>query len=334
VRRRALAERLSESTRESPLGHRLPLQGLTRDPDAEREAAMERSPFEELDPLPGYTTEALDPCEAEATGATRRPPGTALCVETRAEIRVDQLYPPDQAALRLGRIVIGSFETAPEARTAALRTLLLLGLLGRFAKIDDDGTLVRWGSALHDRFMLPHVSWQDLRDVVADLNDAGYPFQLDWFEPILALRFPILGRIQIGPIALELRTAHEPWTLLAEEATGGSVSRFLDVANDRVQVRLTELTPGRYLLVCNDQPVPLQATGTHGECVAGVRSKVWNPPATLHPTHPLPLPSLPPPRVRLGGFLPHGSGRDSLTAPTPQQDPHRPYLLDLTQRGR
>lgn len=204
----------------------------------------------------------------------------------RAEIRTDQLYSPEQAGMRLGRVIIGAFETAPEERTAALQTLLLHGLLSRFARVGDDAKLVRWGTALHDRFMLPQALWQDLGSVISDLNDAGHPFQLEWFQPILALRFPVLGHVQLGAIALELQRAHEPWPLLAEEVSGGGMSRFLDMANERMQVRLSGLTPERYTLVCNDRSVPLQATGVHGEYVAGVRYKVWNPPATMHPTRP------------------------------------------------
>ncbi len=204
----------------------------------------------------------------------------------QAEIRVDQLHPPERASLRLGQIQIRAFETAPEERTAALQTLLLLGLLGRFARHGDAGTLTRFGGDLHDRFMLPRILWEDLREVVADLNTAGYPFQLEWFEPLLSLRFPLLGRVQLGSIGLELYTAHEPWPLLAEEVAGGGVTRFLDVANERLQVRLTALTPGRHALVCNDRRVSLRSTGTHGEYIAGVRFKVWNPPATMHPTRP------------------------------------------------
>ncbi len=202
----------------------------------------------------------------------------------RAEIRVDQLYAPERASLRLGRILISSFETAPEERLAALQSLLVLGLLGRFAQHPDGAELQRWGAALHDRFMLPGVLWEDLSGVIEDLNAAGYPFQLEWFEPLMALRFPVLGRVQLGEITLELRAAHEPWTLLAEEVSAGGVARFIDVANERVQVRLSGLIPARYVLACNGCRVPLQATAVHGEYLAGVRYKVANPPATLHPT--------------------------------------------------
>ena len=38
------------------------------------------------------------------------------------------------------------------------------------------------------------------------------------------------------------------------------------------------------VLACNGYRVPLQGTGVHGECLAGVRYKVANPPATRHPT--------------------------------------------------
>lgn len=204
----------------------------------------------------------------------------------RAEIRVDELYPPGRAGLRLGRIHIGSFETAPNESLAALQSLLVLGLLGRSVRAQECEELVRWGPALHDQFMLPDVLWDDLCAVVEDLNDVGYPFQLSWFEPLMALRFPILGVVQLGEITLELRTAHEPWPLLAEQASAAGMARFIDMANERVQVKLSGLTPLRYVLACNGHRVPLQNTGTHAKYLAGVRYKVTNPPATLHPTIP------------------------------------------------
>ncbi|MEY4579765.1 MAG: hypothetical protein RL701_4468 [Pseudomonadota bacterium] len=202
----------------------------------------------------------------------------------RAEIRVDQLYAPERASKRLGRVEIGSFETAPHAHVAALQSLLTLGLLGHFARTPDSGKLERWGTAIHDRFMLPHILWDDLRSVLRDLDASGYPFQLEWFESLKNQRFPTLGTVQIGTISFELQSAHEPWPLLAEEVTSDGVTRFIDAANERMQTRLSGLTPSRYALLCNGHQVPLQATGVQGEFVAGVRYKIANPPATLHPT--------------------------------------------------
>lgn len=203
-----------------------------------------------------------------------------------AEIRMDQLYAPERDSKRLGRVYIHAFELAPHPQIATLHTLLVHGLIGRFARVADSRELTRWGSALHDRFMLPALLLNDLREVIGDLQAVGYPFQLGWFEPLIALRLPELGQVSIGNISLTLQTALEPWPLLAEEVTAGGVARFIDAANERLQIKLTGLTPGRYTLACNGHGVPLQPTGAHGEFVAGVRYKIANPPSTLHPTIP------------------------------------------------
>ena len=202
----------------------------------------------------------------------------------RAQIRIDQLFAPERASRRQGKVVVHAFETAPEPRIQALQILLLQALIGRFARLWDSGKLERWGAALCDRFLLPRMLWEDLREVIADLNAAGYPFQLEWFEPLLKLRFPELGAVALGEISLSLTTALEPWPVLAEEVTGGGVARFIDTANERLQVGLKGLTPGRHVLICNDERVPLQQVGDFGEYVAGVRYKVVNPVSTLHPT--------------------------------------------------
>jgi uncharacterized protein (DUF2126 family) len=51
-----------------------------------------------------------------------------------------------------------------------------------------------------------------------------------------------------------------------------------------VQVRATGLAPERYQVACNGIQIPLHATGTAGEFVAGVRYRAWQPPSALHPT--------------------------------------------------
>jgi len=204
----------------------------------------------------------------------------------RAEIRVDALYDPARAARRLGQVTVGSFETAPVATLATLQAVLLRALVARFARDPETGALAPWTGALHDRFMLPLVLWEDLRAVLADLEAAGYPLQTAWFEPLLARRFPLLGSVQFGDIRLELRQAHEPWPVLAEEVTAAGVARFFDASLDRVEVRAHGLTPGRHVLECNGEWVPLQPGGAVGRYVAGVRFKAAQLPATLHPTVP------------------------------------------------
>lgn len=204
----------------------------------------------------------------------------------RAEIRVDQLYAPDRPALRLGRVMLRCFETPPDAKLAALQTLLVKGLMAFVSDQPQSAEPACWGEALHDRYMLPRLLWEDLCMVLDELNTAGYPFQAEWFEPLAALRFPLLGEVQLGDMTLQLRSAHEPWPVLAEETTAAGVARFIDSANERLEVRATGLTPSRYVLACNGSRVPLQATRVRGEYVAGVRYKVANPPSTLHPTIP------------------------------------------------
>ena len=204
----------------------------------------------------------------------------------RAEIRVDQLYGPDRASQRLGRIAIRTFETAAGAPQAVAQSLLLRALLAHLARHPADPRMEDWGPALHDRFMLPGPLWEDLLEVLRDLGRGGIPLQAEWFEPFLEQRFPLLGRLRFDDVTLDLRMAHEPWPLLSEETTAGGVARFVDSATQRVQAEASGLSPSLHVLVCNGQRVPLQATRTRGRYVAGVRYKAWNPPSTLHPTLP------------------------------------------------
>ena len=202
----------------------------------------------------------------------------------RAEIRVDNLYAPERQSRRLGEIMLQSFAMAPTAKLASLQSLLLRSLIAHFHRRPYTQPLVAWESQLHDRFMLPQVLWDDFGSVIRELNESGFPLQQEWFASTLNLNFPRLGSVQIGDITLELRRAHEPSPLLAEEVTGGGIARFIDVANERLQVRLSGLVPDRYVLACNHEMVPLKRGSIDGDYLAGVRYKVTQPPSTLHPT--------------------------------------------------
>ena len=202
----------------------------------------------------------------------------------RSEFCIDKLYSPDSPSGRLGLLEFRAFEMPPHARMSLAQMLLLRALVARLWEKPYRKPLVRWGTQLQDQWMLPHYLWADLKDVIADLDDAGFPFQLDWYQPFLEFRFPRYGTLQLGDLSIELRTAIEPWHVLGEESTSLGTARYVDSSVERLQVKASGITDSRYVLVCNGRRVPLAATGVQGEQVAGVRYRAWQPPSALHPT--------------------------------------------------
>ena len=201
----------------------------------------------------------------------------------RAEFCIDKLYSPENASGRLGLVEMRAFEMPPHVQMSTVQMLLLRALVARFWKTPYQHALVRWGTALQDRFMLPHYLWQDLREVICELQEVGYPFQLEWYAPFCEFRFPHYGTIQVQEMQLELRMAIEPWHVLGEDATAGGTTRYVDYSVERLQVKVSGLTDSRHVVACNGRRVPLRPTGTRGEFVAGVRYKAWQPPSALHP---------------------------------------------------
>ena len=202
----------------------------------------------------------------------------------RAEFCIDKLYSPDTATGRLGLVEFRGFEMPPHAEMSLTQMLLLRALVARFWKTPYTGALIRWGTQLHDRFMLPHFVAADMRDVVRDLNAAGYAFDFAWFTPFIEFRFPRYGTVAYDDIQLELRQAIEPWHVLGEEVSVGATARYVDSSVERLQVKIEGMTGSRYAVTCNGRQLPLQSTGVPGESVAGVRFRAWAPPSALHPT--------------------------------------------------
>tara|TARA_R110001583_G_scaffold7720_3_gene37855 strand:+ start:29435 stop:32743 length:3309 start_codon:yes stop_codon:yes gene_type:complete len=204
----------------------------------------------------------------------------------RAEFCIDKLYSPDSAMGRLGIVEFRGFEMPPHEQMSLVQMLLLRTLLAWFWKKPYHKPLVRWGTELHDKFLLPQYVENDLADVSRDLQQAGFPFQLSWLNPFFEFRFPVCGTRELDNVTLEVRTAIEPWHVLGEEATGSGTARYVDSSLERVQIKLIGAISDRYIVTCNGRRVPMKAVKgkAKDEMVAGIRYRAWQPPTALHPT--------------------------------------------------
>ena len=202
----------------------------------------------------------------------------------RTEFCIDKLYTPQGGSGRRGLVEFRALEMPPHAQMSAAQMLLMRSAVAGFWERPYERRLIRWGTRVHDDFMLPHYVEQDFRDALEELAALGYKLDPDWFAPHMAFRFPHLGEIAVRGMGLELRNALEPWHVLGEEQTALGTARYVDSSVERVQARVTGWVEERYALTCNGHAVPLDPTDREGEYVGGVRFKAWDPPSALHPT--------------------------------------------------
>ena len=202
----------------------------------------------------------------------------------RSEFSIDKMFSPDSATGRLGLLELRAFEMPPHPRMSIVQQLLLRALVARFWHAPYQAPVTRWGTELHDRFMLPTFIAADFADVLAEMRQAGFAFDDSWFAPHQEFRFPLIGSVNSTGMTLSLRSALEPWHVMGEEGSAGGTARYVDSSLERIEVRVSGLNPSRYTVSCNGHALPLQPTGTTGEFVAGVRYKAWNPPSSLHPS--------------------------------------------------
>ncbi len=202
----------------------------------------------------------------------------------RTEFCIDKMYSPNGGSGRRGLVEFRAFEMPPHAEMSAAQMLLMRSAIAAFWERPYERSLVRWGTRLHDEFLLPHYNEADFKGALEELAAYGFPLDKEWFAPHAEFRFPKLGEVAVRDIQLELRHALEPWHVLGEEQTAGGTARYVDSSAERLQVKVNGWVDERYVLACNGAAMPLQRTETQGEYVAGVRFKAWQPYSALHPT--------------------------------------------------
>lgn len=212
----------------------------------------------------------------DITGNTHR---TALCI--------DKLYPVSAPRLQWGLLEFRGFAMPPNAPMRLLQLLLVRALVAWFWQQPYTEPLRGWGTMLEDQFFLPNYLYQDLQKVLTELDQAGYEFKLDWFDPFLEFRFPTIGVAEMSsssaqPMQLELRHAIEPWPVVSSADSGSS--RLVDSSTERIQVTLKGVDPEHpATVVCNHCQVPLMPTNQPGEWVGAVRFRTYQTTTLAHP---------------------------------------------------
>ncbi|MDP8244744.1 MAG: transglutaminase family protein [Candidatus Hinthialibacter antarcticus] len=208
----------------------------------------------------------------------------------RAEFCIDKLYSPDSPSGRLGLVEFRNFEMPPHYQMSLAQQLLLRALCAWMWKTPYTEKLARWGTQLHDRFMLPHFVWHDFNDVIDQLKTYGFEFDASWYDAHFEFRFPKIGSVAYDGVEIELRQAIEPWHVLGEEQAVGGTTRYVDSSLERIQIKVSGAIEPRHIITCNGIPVPLHPTGRQSEFCAGIRFRAWQPPSCLHPTIPVHAP--------------------------------------------
>ncbi len=239
----------------------------------EMELALKQLPPEGQSAPPWLVDRVLRHLLVDVTGNTHR-----------SEICIDKLYSPDGPTGRLGLVEFRSFEMPPHVDMNLAQHLLLRALIAWFWTTPYTAPLKPHGTALNDKYMLPHVLWQDLKAVLKEVSEGtGISIDPSWFKAHFEFRFPWIGKVTYDGVSIELRHALEQWNVLGEEGAIGGTTRFVDSSLERIEIKIDGDFAHRQLL-CNGIVLPLTKDEVAGSNFCGVRYRTWLPASCLHPT--------------------------------------------------
>jgi uncharacterized protein (DUF2126 family) len=207
----------------------------------------------------------------------------------RAEICIDKLYSPDGPTGRLGLVEFRGFEMPPDPRMSLAQQLLIRALLARLWHSAGQWPLTRWGTVLHDRFMLPHFVWTDFLDVLRDL-----PITASTSGRNGSRRRPSSVSRSAARSSMKAST----WNCARRWSPGMCWARPAPSAAPCATptarpsgCRSSSRPPTRTAtFTCNGRQGALQPTGDQRRFRGGVRFKAWQPGMALHPVLPVDAP--------------------------------------------
>ena len=209
--------------------------------------------------------------------ADRCRPATRTAPSSASTSSIRPTAPPAGSAC----VELRGFEMPPHARMSLAQQLLVRALIALVlgAALSSASSFAGAPSCT-TASCCPHFVWQDFGDVLADLRERGLPCRCRVVRAAFRVPLPDLRRASTyDGIELELRQALEPWHVLGEEGAPGGHGALRRFVGRAPAGEGDGQSSARAIVTCNGRRVPLHPTGTHGESVAGVRYRAWQPPA-------------------------------------------------------
>lgn len=217
----------------------------------------------------------------------------------RSEINVEKLFNPWLPGRgKLGVIELRAFRQAPTSAHAIARAALFRAIVARLATNDFPVALRDFGAELHDRYALPFFLENDLREVLGDLERAGFALPAPLAHELFRDPHRVLGEVELGdpkaPVTLTVRRAIEHWPLVGDLSEQAGTTRLVDPSTTRLEVRVTGPSErvGRVIVGVRDGDAAVRAPttfvddGARSAVVVGIRFRAFTPTLGLHPSLP------------------------------------------------